>query len=77
MRKKDLTMKKAWTVKEELAMMFDEMVVAPVIEAAEAEKAMEEEILRQNLAWLADPANRDSEIYSDIYKDVYGVRPRW
>lgn len=70
-------MKKAWTVAEELAMMFDETVVAPVIEAAEAEKAMEEEILRQNLEWLADPANRNSEIYSDIYKDVYGVRPRW
>lgn len=77
MRKKDLTMKKAWTVKEELAMMFDETVVAPMIEAAEAEKAMEDEILLQNLAWLADPANRNSEIYSDIYKDVYGVRPRW
>ena len=29
------------------------------------------------LAWLADPANRYSEEYSDIYKDVYGVRPRW
>ena len=28
------------------------------------------------LAWLADPANRYSEEYSDIYKDVYGVRPR-
>lgn len=70
-------MTKAWTVAEEKAMMFDELVVAPVIEAAEAEKAMEDEILRQNLEWLADPANRNSEIYSDIYKDVYGVRPRW
>ena len=29
------------------------------------------------LAWLANPANRYSEEYSDIYKDVYGVRPRW
>lgn len=29
------------------------------------------------LAWLADPANRYSEEYSDIYKDVYGVRPCW
>lgn len=27
-------------------------------------------------AWLADPANYDDELYSDIYKDVYGVRPR-
>lgn len=30
-----------------------------------------------NVAWLADPANRNSEIYSDVYKDTYGVRPRW
>lgn len=29
------------------------------------------------LAWLADPANRYSEEYSDIYKDVHGVRSRW
>lgn len=29
------------------------------------------------LAWLADPVNRYSEEYSDIYKDIYGVRPRW
>lgn len=28
-------------------------------------------------AWLADPANRGSENYSDIYKEMYGVRPRW
>lgn len=25
--------------------------------------------------WLANPANWDSEIYSDVYKDLYGVRP--
>lgn len=70
-------MTKANTVKEEMEMLFDEMVISPEIEAAEAEKAKEEEILQQNLQWLADPANRNSEIYSDIYKDVYGVRPRW
>ena len=70
-------MMKAWTVAEEMAMMFDELVIAPVIEAAEAEAAREDEIRRQNLEWLVDPANQDSEIYSDIYKDVYGVRPRW
>lgn len=70
-------MMKAWTVAEEMELLFDEMVISPVIEAAEAEAAREDEILRQNREWLADPANWDSEIYSDIYKDVYGVRPRW
>ena len=37
----------------------------------------EAEVLAELTAWLADPANRYSEEYSDIYKDVYGVRPRW
>ena len=41
-----------------------------------AEKAEAENEARI-LAWLADPANRYSKEYSDIYKDVYGVRPRW
>ena len=27
-------------------------------------------------AWLANPANADSESFSDIFKEVYGVRPR-
>lgn len=27
--------------------------------------------------WLADPSNVDDEEYSDIYKDVYGFRPRY
>ena len=70
-------MMKARTVAEEMELVYDEMVISPVIEAAEAEVAREDEILRQNREWLADPANWDSEIYSDIYKDVYGVRPRW
>ena len=37
----------------------------------------EAQIQAQLEAWLADPANEDSESYSDIFKDVYGVRPRW
>jgi hypothetical protein len=37
--------------------------------------ALEEE--RKILRWLADPANRVDPLYSDIYKDVHGVRPRW
>jgi hypothetical protein len=37
----------------------------------------EEEEEAKRLAFLRDPANYDDPIYSDIYKDVYGVRPRW
>ena len=39
------------------------------VREAEAEIAL--------LRWLADPANYGDPIYSDIYKDVHGVRPRW
>ena len=47
-------------------------------EVARAEARRQEAAERAKLAaWLADPANRYSEEYSDIYKDVYGVRPRW
>ena len=28
-------------------------------------------------AWLRDPANESDPLYSDIYKDVHGIRPRW
>lgn len=35
--------------------------------AMEADKALRE--------WLADPANYSDPNYSDIYKDVHGIRP--
>ena len=44
------------------------------IDAHLAEKR-EAEVLAELKAWLADPANRYSEEYSDIHKDVYGFRP--
>ena len=46
------------------------------VAAAEARKAQqaEERKLRE---WLRNPANWDDPCYSDIYKDVHGVRPRW
>ena len=44
------------------------------IDAYLAEKR-EAEVLAELKAWLADPANRYSEEYSDIHKDVYGFRP--
>ena len=31
----------------------------------------------KTIAWLSDPANYEDENYSDIYKEVYGVRPHW
>lgn len=31
----------------------------------------------KTLAWLDDPANWDDPEFSDIYKDVYGYRPRF
>ena len=49
--------------------------LAKVAEAEAERLALEEE--RKILRWLADPANRTDPLYSDIYKDVHGVRPRW
>ena len=47
-------------------------------EVARAEARRQEAAEHARLvAWLADPANWHDECYSDIYKDVYGVRPRW
>ena len=40
----------------------------------ELEEARREEETR---AWLANPANWDDPNFSDIYKDVYGFRPRY
>ena len=34
------------------------------------------EVEAELLAWLADPANRQDPLYSDIFKDVHGFRPR-
>ena len=47
-------------------------------EVARAEARRQEAAERAKLAaWLRDPANFADPLYSDIYKDVYGVRPRW
>ena len=44
------------------------------INAYKAEVA-EMGVEREALEWLANPANWDAPEYSDIYKDVHGVRP--
>ena len=46
-------------------------ILDAVKQAAEEEKKWRKE----TYAWLCDPANKDSEIYSDVYKDYYGFRP--
>jgi hypothetical protein len=47
-------------------------------EVARAEARRQEAAKRAKLAaWLRDPANFADPLYSDIYKDVHGVRPRW
>lgn len=51
---------------------------AYLIERADAEaERLNYEVEMKLRRWLADPANRHDECYSDIYKDVYGFRPRW
>lgn len=40
------------------------------------QRARWEEQLPRLYAWLNDPANYGDINYSDIYKDVYGYRPR-
>lgn len=46
---------------------------------AEKAKRLQEEAEWEAWAseWLADPANQDDPNYSDIFKDLYGFRPRW
>lgn len=43
-------------------------------EAEQASEALEDE-LRASLEYAADRG--DWDLYSDLYKDLYGVRPRW
>ena len=44
------------------------------IDALLAEKRAAE-VEAELLAWLADPANRQDPLYSDIFKDVHGFHP--
>ena len=51
---------------------------AYLIEKADIEvERLEREEEMKLLRWLADPVNRADPLYSDIYKDVHGFRPRW
>ena len=43
----------------------------------EEEQWRNSEAYAEAVEWLANPANRSDINYSDIYKDVYGHRPRW
>jgi len=46
-----------------------------LLEACQAIDEEERKWREDTFAWLNDPANFDSEIYSDVYKGLYGVRP--
>lgn len=37
----------------------------------------DEEWRSETIAWLATPEAKEDVNYSDIFKEVYGVRPRW
>lgn len=43
------------------------------LEELEARRQWESEMI----SWLATPEAKEDVNYSDIFKDVYGVRPRW
>ena len=45
--------------------------------AAYEREVREAQELRKTIAWLHTPEARECPEYSDIYKDVYGFRPRW
>ena len=46
-----------------------------LVEAAEFQAEEDRKWEEDTFKWLHDPKNFDSEIYSDIYKEYYGVRP--
>lgn len=57
-------------------------IFAGIIIPAEYAEAIQRELAwearrSETVAWLADPANWDDPNFSDIYKDVYGFRPRY
>lgn len=63
-------------IEADLAADMDEVIDLEAL--AEAQREMEDRAIEEELlAWLRDPTNADSEEYSDIFKEVYGFRPRW
>jgi hypothetical protein len=46
-----------------------------LIDAVKQVAEEERQWRKDTFEWLCDPKNFDSEIYSDIYKEYYGVRP--
>lgn len=46
-----------------------------LLEAVDQVAQEEAEWKASTYAWLQDPKNFDSELYSDIFKDYYGYRP--
>ena len=47
-----------------------------LIEAVKCAAEEEKQWAESTFEWFCDPKNESFEIYSDIYKDYYGFRPR-
>lgn len=75
------------TVNAEMDMMRNDDIIIAQLEEAERrahywdyENAYDPEYEAweaETIAWLRDPKNFDDINYSDIFKELYGVRPRW
>lgn len=63
-----------------VALAVEDWMADVMAEEAEASALKEQEYAsweEKTIAWLDDPANWGDENYSDTYKDIFGVRPRW
>ena len=67
---KTITIIEGVTLTASVATLNAYLIEKADIEAEHLEHEEEMKLLR----WLA---NRTDPLYSDIYKDVHGVRPRW
>ena len=70
---KTITIIEGVTLTASVATLNAYLIEKADIDVERLEREEEMELLR----WLADPANHSDPLYSDIYKDVHGFRPRW
>ena len=65
--------------KDSAVLWYRDVYDYALLEACERVRDEREELQweQETFLWLQDPKNRDSEIYSDVFKDFYGFRPRF